>query len=476
MKAKFILLLCVCFISSCGTVKRYHNIVPVDSAPRGINVYDEDEKQIGTTPFFHQMSASRNQTLIFKTDNCPQLDIQTRNYKCNFNWGGSIIPHAILIAWPSTLISGATFTLIDWIFGGMYRCETKMYEKLEKLESKGINPKRRILILPPSTEDESLSDTIISTWIKSQKNNLNGDIIVDHLKIKKEFSFRGINHSSKNNPDDIKKNVLWKTGFKHKATHILFFNIKKSKNLVEITPELYDIFTLTKEHAPYLSKFETKLPNYIKNKFSKALLKAISFLPNSIKLSFTEDPAPTEIINLDSVVTEEHQRHPDAFPKIMSVLSLGSVQHPQFYGSWDYGFSFFPTLSSNAWRSIFKNETTEYIIELQNFNLFYNAGLTLHTPFGALGVEIGLGGIYFYGEDNYGNDYNKVAKATRININHVAFLSSKYYSKIEVSCYFPTHDAITNQYYQLDNWAELSIGVGMYYPPMKSLIRNLLPF
>lgn len=472
--------------SSCGTLKGSGNKIAVDSKIRGMYVKDEEGTIIGRTPFFYQIDPGWSQYFTFFLKH-GEKEIYSRSleYQCNFNWSQSIIPNTLLIPFfPVGTIMSGTFYLVDYLSGGIYNCNNPLNFD-NKLPSQIKRPykleeNKRILIIPPYTKDQRFSNIIVKTWQEGMfnGNNPSKDVIVNFKKSSKDFNFKGINYLNDYHPHDLSKNDIYEIGHKYNATHILYFKIEKAHKFIKAKPELFDIFNLDTIETAYLKKFRLDDPREEQNILKRTLLKVVNIFPNALTLSYTERPD----VKVNSTVfwakNGEHtaDRHPDSLPVVLTVFGLESVSHPMLFRSWDYDISFFPTLSISSWKSYLSDKYQEYFIELINSCLFYNVGFTFHTPLGAPGLELGVGVDYISGNDSKNNFYSEFTTIHRTNYNYMVFISKEAYLKVAYVSFYPKVGTISNQYYELKKWSEVSFSFGYYYPEMKTLVRKLLPF
>ncbi len=130
---------------SCGTLRSPKKIVPVDSSPRGIDVFYKG-KNIGTTPFFHQVDNGQSHTYSFY-NNKEKID---KNYQCPFNWGQSVLPSSlVMLLYPVGTVFGVVGLTTDYFSGSLFRCQ-KTFTFTTKLSNLPKNFNSHILLPPVS--------------------------------------------------------------------------------------------------------------------------------------------------------------------------------------------------------------------------------------------------------------------------------------------------------------------------------------
>ena len=118
----------------------------------------------------------------------------------------------------------------------------------------------------------------------------------------------------------------------------------------------------------------------------------------------------------------------------------------------------------------------EYEIDLFFASLFYNAGLTFHTPIGAYSIFIGLGGGYMHVEDSV-RKFDRGMMIMNFGFSYVAFMTQNLFFITSVESSSPNAtDPIPNPYVKFDGWFSTSAGIGYFLPELRGQIRDLLPF
>lgn len=483
-------ILIVLFLTSCGTIKKADNIIAIDSSPRGMQVYDDHQQLIGTTPFFKKISPRYSQVFSFKLNG----EMKQVKYKCGINQSQSILPALLLFpAIPIGTILGSSFILLDLFTGGIYDCSDPLLWDIDDevitdldLSRSAVKNKvdlkndivlaKNILILPIIDKDEIYSDKLAFAWIKNifNKKNKSADKIITYYTTKAELSTIGINNVADQGRDKMKSTKLNFMARKHKATHFIHFEKKIKGGRVYYTPRLYDAFTTKEEHALYLKKLIVR-KRISQNIFLDTFIDIINILPNAFTVSHGE---LTEIENLTKIegVQSAIGPHPQAVPQILTAFTMEHINHPQYFSDWGISAGFSPSFSTSSWHQTLRYQDEVFSYRLYTLNVFYNAGFSLHTPFGSPNMSIGMGMINLIGKDDHADSFNKVVSGVRIDINYVIFLTHRYYLKLDIQTFRPAENSISRDIFEFDGWSEGSLAIGYYYPELKSVIRNIFHF
>lgn len=470
-----ILIVCI-FLSSCSSIRKY-KVIPVDSTPRGIDVYDDDKTLIGETPFFYQIDPSWYHDFYLKQQNNKFSEL---DYNCKIDWLQSILPASIVSVIPVVgPFLGIGLIGMDFAKGGIYKCHRPLtFKKKDNSSRESVKQKiKRILILPPNVPDESFSNEIVSRWNKNlfEKFNINKfkDELISFEKSSKYLRFNGVDHLKKTTPMQLRPKVLRKIGLDFEVTHILYFDIIDTGDEYKVKPYLTDAFNNKKVKEKYLESFTIKKPESLKETLLSTIVQSISFLPNSANVRYVAKPGIDFTDKEDGSVysAEIGSAHPRALPRFLSVLSLDSVDHPQFYSPWDVSLKVSPSFGASSWKSSFGG----YNINLLTYNAVYNLNVNFHTSFGALGIGVGYGLAYLIADDSLGKEISKFTSVVKANVNYVAFFNDRYYFKFNFDA-FSQHSELDSSKYGLKGWSETSVGIGYYFPELKSVIRGWLPF
>ena len=480
------ILLSTIFLVSCGTLSGSKSIIIADSTPRGMKVFSEEKKELGITPFFFKAKTRWKTKFVFKSEE-NKIEIPFK-YKCHINWASSLLPNGMLgLGAPAV---AALFIGTDLFSGGIWNCVKPLHYVSNQ---KNINHdllhvrKKRILILPVVSNDREISRKIINFYTKKIFNEFNKEDaeIIDNEETKDALFERGLDNYASTHPDKIKREFLNELGEQFNLTHFYYFDIKEEKNKIVIKPQLFDAFTLKPVKAKYSKTFRLKLNTHLGIGFLKKLISMIDFLPNSIIVSHPYTLTESREVALDPSQTQLEARansHPDAFPKLVSLLLLDTAHHPRFYDSWDYSGFLSPKLGASSWKSAYTVTGIPYEFLFESYFVFYDAILGIFTPFGEFDLGIGLGLVNYIASDNQGFERNRVVAATHIGFSYTLFLSNRTYFKVSADQYIAPDNKkepenfIKTDYYHLKSWKEIKVGLGYYFPEIKALTRKLLPF
>ncbi|WP_127718433.1 hypothetical protein [Halobacteriovorax sp. HLS] len=459
------------FLVSCGTLRSPKNVIPIDSSPRGVQVYN-DEKLIGVTPFFYEAKRAKTHKIEFRYNK----KIISKEYKCSLNWDQSILPTSlIMLLYPAGTIFGGVGLSLDGISGGLYKCHSPLFA-YTSFKFENTEKKKKVIMLPIENEFQVFSKEMLERY---KRENLEIEFLDDELIWTDLFEY-GINHFKDNHPSKIQRYFLNQIASKHGATHFYYTSIQKNKQKYIINTQLYDAYTLKIVEGSFNRKYEIEVPENHDNNWLKSFGVFFNIIPNGFRLSQSIDPKVTYSYNLNGQVVEKEamitKRHPKAFPKFISSINLESILHPQDYKMWDITGSIFPTVSASSWMSEGLGDGGTYSAWIASYYFLFNGELTVHTPIGALSAGAGYGYSLNYMNDSLGSSEDKVLTLFNINLNYVAFLTRSIYLKLAIDAFEPKQEGFGIGNYKVRNWSQGSIGLGYYFPSLRHLARDLLDF
>jgi hypothetical protein len=476
------LLVLLFFLTGCGTYRGSHHIVAVDSNIRGVVVENEKREIIGITPFFYKMEPRLEQNLrAFAGDRTGKVFLNEFTYHCDLNWKQSILPAGLgMLIFPIGTLIGASSIVTDTATGNHLDCNKPAFFNISQSLATGqrIVENRdeavRVLVIPIPSRDEKISSYLYSKWYERSKKAIESQkIILIHPEFTEgDFAYRGIIPQNITDFEKIGDNHLREMAYKYRASHILFFDTDLiDRYRYEVIPVVYDAFNRKKIMSYKLPAHVGKVPRGERAELFDTVRDAINIIPNSLAINIGGRP---EVSYIESGLEKNvvSSNHPSSLPKILTVFSIQNVLNPKLYNTWDYAFQTFPSLSGSAWKIQNQDEKD---IALINVNLFYNLGLTFHTSFGALTVEVGAGvGHYNIKEDI--TNKNSYLGTFRTNVNYVGFLSQNLFVLINATSIQPTSGRHLSQYVEFKGYKELTLGLGYYLPTLKGRLRELLPF
>jgi hypothetical protein len=456
---------------SCGTIKKHHNIIPIDSTPRNLWVVDHKGEILGKTPFFYKIDQKSKQTFdIIPNINYPHINEQYQ-YECQTNWWGSVFPNSVLLPFfPTGTVFGGIFHAVDHYTNNHYSCKEGFHFNNKKLKIKEHPPKtaKRVLILPPRFLKERTSTRFVKAW--TEKHKKKGIEFLNYEETTGDLSFIGITYQNDNNPLKLKHIKLWPVASKYQADHFLYFE----KNGQTLSPALYDIFTL-KKNKNYRFPIQALPPSKKFDWALEALDASISFFPNSVLMAYNFSPQVNYFDKTNQTLIEKQstKRHPKALPQVLTAISISNVDHPQFFKPWDWSVHFFPALSGISWKIDKDIGGTPYSVQYLGLGLTGNASFSFHTPLGSFSAFAGFGGEYHDMKDNLNTDFNSFSTVVKFGVFYTAFINDSLYLKIggDTSAYKENH--IKSDLFELRNVQEIYLGLGYFYPEAQTHLRKL---
>lgn len=459
-------------LSSCGTMRSKKNILFADSSPRGLEVRNEENHSLGHTPMFFKIKPKNKRKFSFFNNG---VKVGEQDYKCSFDWGGSLIPNSVLMpVFPVGTIISSAFLFTDGASKAVYVCKNSLFHSEKKVDKK-TTLKKRILALPIAVGRRSLADSIREKWRTNQfEKTKKEEVFLWDEEVENEFIYRGVDHYANTEPLKIKRRFINEIGHKFKATHLLHFSIVENKNEFIITPKLFDIFNFKEEETKYLKKFKVEKERSTPSNYWKRALRHIDLFPNAITLSYQGKPTETRVVAADPTQSGEFKTstHPEAFPKFLTLFSVESVHHPQFFSTWDWGGFLSPNFGASSWRTSYQLNGADYNYDFESYHFGYTASLTGFSPIGQFNIGAGILGSYFSMSDNKGYESTKLGLIFKINISYHKFFNERFYFTAGNRFYSPSKETTAKNEYLLEGWNEYYVGLGYYFPEVKTFARK----
>jgi hypothetical protein len=467
----FFVLVFTLILNSCGTILRTHDPIAVDSDPRGIVVKNNKDELLGHTPFYLSLENKRKHSLF--------LPGEEFSFSCPANWSRSLVPNALwLVAGvPGMVISGMSY-LIDGINGQLFHCHQGFLIRPKGKQAIALNTSKRILVFPPMANEKLFSrkivqafrDTLFPVQAKTDDELFANEDDLDMLEV---FGFD--HRSNKEGELFFESRRLDRVLAQFKATHILVFELQATKpGETTVIPILYDAFTKEKVVNTEFKNFRVRVIDDQAPLIEK-LARVINFFPNTVQMSYYIRPTVRGVwpsFGIDEKDEYQTVRHPKALPVVLSIFSLGSVEHPQFFDDWDFSFRTFPVLGASSWRLNLTSQVPDYIMQMQSYYVIYSAGMTFHTAIGAFGLDAGMGLAFFDWDDSYGGSEQESKMLVRIGFGYTAFINQRLFFRFGVEQY-GTKNVGRPDHFQLDSWTDIYTGLGFYTPDIFSSLKSL---
>ena len=472
------------FVSGCGSLRKPKNIIPVTSAshPQFFTFQheeDEQNKRIYQTPQWIDLPNKRVQQFYLLKKKGKKFSKSPFKVRCSVRWSQSVVPAALMMPFfPVGSIFGGAMLMTDIFTAGAYGCEKPL--QLQNLPPQSGTFKKKVVLLPfpAPVKNTTLNKKILKAYQKLIRKK--GDFEVS--KNYEDVLAYGLNsYRTFSNEKDYQKNfkprVRYEIAYTHNASHLVFFDVKESKDGKILTVK-------TKTTNAYENGFSTPIPEIkfkVRNKESgnsvfSYLVRAIRFIPNSLTIGFKNDPT-VSATNSNTFLNVQQKDHPDSFPKVATLLGFESVEHPQFYDSWDYGFFLTPGLGAQGFRLEYNlADSTQVRLNTQGYFLDFSGRVSGFSPFGIFSLSIGPTlSMLFQQEDISGQSFSSTYIGVKVGFSHQLFLSNRIFTNIAVSNYSVQED--NKDIFpgaKLSNIQTVYIGLGYYFPQMANFANKWL--
>lgn len=472
------------FVASCGSLRKPKNIIPVTSekGPQFFSFEHEDskdDKRIYQTPQWVDLPNKRVQQFYLLKRKGKKFSKSPFKVRCGVRWSQSVVPAGLLMPFfPVGSMVGGAMLMTDIFTAGAYGCEKPL--QLKKVPSQSGTLKEKIVLLPFPTpvKNTTLNKKILKAYIKLIKKKgafeiAKGyeDVLAWGLNSYRTFSSEEDYHKN------FKPRVRYEIAYNQKASHLVFFKVTESKDKKHLTVETKVTNAYESGYSPSVPNIKFKVRNEDSgNSLFSYLVRAIRFIPNSLTIGTKGNPS-IEYTNPDDVFSLQEKDHPDSFPKVVTLLGLESVEHPQFYDSWDYGFFLSPGFGAQGFRQEFEQrDNTQVKLNTQAYFFDFSGRVSGFSPFGIFSLSFGPTLSYIsQKEDVSGQNFDSTFIGIKVGFSHQLFLSNRIFTTLSVNNYAMKEDnSALYTGINLSNLQTVYIGLGFYFPQMANFANRWL--
>ncbi len=469
-KSLFVLLILIVFISSCATISGRYQDQVFESKSGSVDIYDSEGILLGQTPFVHRIDRSAN--FSFQVEGGRQ-----QVHSCDFVWGtlaGNGLASSVFYSVPPAVgISFVATSLIDLMSGSSYSCPDVMVNNLSYSKEKC----KSIVMLPIDGENYRFEHKVYGAWQQKFSNNSSNDCdkIIDPKTTDDFFDrLKGGSVSEY----DLNRRYKRELSSKYNATHAVQLQEVDQKGVKSYQAK---IFQLAKSAKSKFAKLDPKFnlgldligQDYVESRrwTNKAKAALITLIPNSLIFSFNSSNLNN---NIDSSVELDISQLQES-NQFISGWGVTSMDHPDAFLSWDHRLRFFPSLDYKIER--FRVEideevpgfSSEFDFSFVSIAAYYNLGYTVYTPFGGTRFELGTGASWFgvYGDESLKK--NHFVTSFRGGLSHTVFLSDSLFLTAGGRFSAFSKKIIKNQIMDTDAIVSFRVGLGYYFPNLKSI-------
>lgn len=385
-----------------------------------------------------------------------------------------------VIRWPSVsfLLFVVDFVVLILTVQG---CQTTEGDSNKK------NICRRFLVIPPTADQERMSDYVAHRWIASVGTKLRGcDKVVPFRDGKKSLSLLNVDHTTTFNFRKLSEKRLSSSAEKTGATDVVFLGFALEGRRLTITPLVYTLKDMKKHKDLYFSEFDVRLSSseldQVKSEGVFSILSNV--LPNSITLGFHSASVPNR--NLDEgKLLELSVREKSILPRVVSGLGFANISHPAGFGMFDFESRWFGSLGFHLVDNVYRYQPLEdgglpvgdpidYKLRFFSMAPFLNGGISFYWPLGTTFTSLGFGpGIYSV-NDTYGDDGVHFFIASFFQLGHRVFLSERFFLQQSVDVYSTTSERrfVDNEIFSSTDTIAVFLGIGYFSPEVRSFVRE----
>jgi hypothetical protein len=467
--------------TSCATVTVTSRTVPIDSEPRGIEIFDSKKKSVGNTPLLLNEPGRSAQDVYYKN---ARGDFRLVSNPCRIRFFRAFLGNAIVASiYPSF---GLAAILYDFFASGdAYDCSRFPAFLAADHSMTGFDPCVKAMVWPPKMDDEFVSDMIAQRWIKESKA-LNSCVkYIDYDSTKVQFEYINVSNLTEKIPRKFGLAKVKDIAAELGASHVVHLKVFRDDSGYSVFPVMTDL--LTEKDVPEVLmdtvlpfRTEDVVPEIADSK--RKWLKSINMLPNSA--TFGARTFDLGHISTDSGRDVRILPTGEIANSYLRNLGITWVFHPKSYTLFDLDFNAYPALDAGYYQmeSVVYQKSESALLELhrQDFSMtfvdgMYYLDLSTHTPLGTFGYSLGAGLGYFSAK--YGSERSHdVFPTTNAGAYYVAFLSNNiffYYNNYFTQVRVPgSRHFIENDDFYVDNFRSQFIGFGFYVPNVKGLLRR----
>jgi hypothetical protein len=467
------------FAMGCASIAGNRQLVMIDSAPRGATVYLEGEtKPIGQTPLIHRLQRVPNEDLRFVLSSGQE---QTVHHQCQYRWTLQVVGNGIglgaFFGVPGALVGLA----IDYATGAAFDCGNTIRSAFpEELRSVSPAPRcQRLAIIPPVHGDPAESEAIAKRWRILQLPFLGAcDRFLDYGESEDLLLSLSVGHGQRRTFDQLEPRFRYRLVTDLEATHFVELRLRSARDQWQVQPVVYDAYTGQQTELKMLRTTET--PRGVETLWAPNWLASwtASILPNSVAWqSLAVGGDGIESQGGASIEQVEEPGRSDL--AAITNFTLFSVEHPNGYDAWDYGFSLYPAVDvsrRNVKVSVREANQDLSHIRVRGLHLIgtYRVSLTGHTPLGAFSTALGLG--YFAGQQSVaGRSKLDHGPATTLEFGYTAFLTENLFFRLRTSTTTANFARFDDQPVYLHPATDSSgVEIGYFFPRMRRFARSLL--
>jgi hypothetical protein len=487
--------------AACATVGGTRQTIAFDSQPRGLSVSINGGKieDVLKTPSAVEVKRSGKLRLEYSSGDF----YKERLVSCEFRYGTVLIGNIglaalsmVMAATPPTagiiFLSGAG---LDLVSGNAFECPSLIAHDIVVPEAVQNELQERcapVFILPPKlgVDDVGLSYALIyeaQGFISRYDKNCRLFVSpADTVAALTRSSFSGSSLKELFDKESERKHVQILRDTKSRRGVDMKI-VRQSASQIEIEFKLWDLYT-QKEISSFRKNFSRQKFEGLKSGwFRQSVGKSIRLLPNSLALM-----SSIQSLNLNSVyaVKQEIIRS----RTFINLLSVTSVQHPDQFGIWDFGFEAGPSLFFNSIRSRvtpdLTNPSTVTFVEenqgavlSQDFTGYalavpFDTSVAFHTPAGAFRGFLGLGmGLYKPTSSQSQNSDLRGFPLVHVGVDWVAYSSPRFFSQLGLHGFgrvSKSNSIEERKHLNFSSWSSVIFGFGYYFPDTQGYLESLL--
>ena len=463
----FTLLAVVSALTACGSLASKHQVVSVDSHPRGVKVGTADGQLVGRTPLF--IKINRDYVFRLKT-NVGGL----QRFSCPYRWLASPLENsALMLPGSAGGLPGAlgawTFGMVyDLVSGAAFWCPSHIKVKANgtPLEEQKYCPD--YLVMTPNGASSMVEKELEAYWMDYAKRGhscarqVDRDVGLTWLRRLKMTGGPGTSLK-----DDAEKIAF--LGYKTGATHTVQFRLDDElmEDAQMVWADVTDLHAL-KRRPPVQLYLPIDTETAAENRSSLAagfLRRSLRLLPETLTLGVTS----RNIVWSPRGDGDEMNAVDGDFDAAPTVRFL-SVSHPDAFGSWAWDLSLGTGIGLNLLSDISADEPNAPEVSFGRGVLHVLGSLTAHTPIGAYTLALGGGPAYYYLNGAVFSEPHQFGGEMLVSWYYTAFLGDHVMFRFFAELINPSGNIWDGR---LDNIIEIGAVWGYYFDGIDTWTKGL---
>ncbi len=283
------------------------------------------------------------------------------------------------------------------------------------------------------------------------------------------FAYLNITHRNAATFPTISRMQASFIGYETRSDHPVIIQTALGQSQPALTAEVVDLHTLARVREPPVILTPGDAAALAAVSRPQWLLYSLSLAPNALTLG-ADDTQRVLLVDGKRGV-DEHDV--GTVPRIISGLSVNTVDHPLGFEDWDFGLRFYLTLDVGLWHLRVRPELAAPERDFRSLFVYapYNAALSAVTPIGAFGLSFGLGPMptLMYRD----GAKLELLSAARAELSWTVFMSRELFAIASVD-QTVVNKPLTAHGVSVQRWREICLGLGYFTNSLQKVANRII--